>query len=112
MSDSPYEESKWVQDVSNSVSNEIGIVGYADLSKKDVDSLLKSQSELKGMRGIRQILNHHPTNPNLTWPKVERPNYLTSEDWKSGYALLEKYNFSFDLQINPHQLKVINSFFK
>jgi hypothetical protein len=22
------------------------------------------------MRGIRQIINHHPTKPNLIWPKV------------------------------------------
>lgn len=88
------------------------IIGYADLSKKNTEELLKSQSQLTTTRGIRQILNHHPTNSKLIWPKVERSDYLTSEDWRSNYQLLQKYNLSFDLQINPHQLKVNFFLFK
>jgi len=58
------------------------------------------------MRGIRQILNHHPKDKNLTWPKVLRDDYLTNDaDFRRGYALLQKFGFSFDLQVNPHQLK-------
>jgi len=54
--------------------------------------------------GIRQILNHHPTCPALTWPKVTR-DYLYDEKWVNNFKMLEKFNYSFDFQGNPHQLQ-------
>jgi len=108
LSNNPLEETRFVFNLAKSKeANGIphGIVAYADLSKEDVDTLLKGHSTFEGIRGIRQILNHHDSNPGLTWPKVERRDYLRSSDWRKGLSHLEKYHMSFDLQVNPHQLK-------
>ncbi len=52
------------------------------------------------MKGIRQIINHHPENPGLTWPKVHSGDYLTTDEtFRRGSALLQKYGLSFDLQV-------------
>ncbi len=57
------------------------------------------------MKGIRQIINHHPENPGLTWPKVHSGDYLTTDEkFRRGYALLQKYGLSFDLQVS-HSLQ-------
>jgi hypothetical protein len=75
--------------------------------------------------GIRQILNHHPTNPLLTWPKVlflfsgslltllqVSRDYLHDPTWRENFSLLAKYNFTFDFQGNPHQLLTAAEIFK
>lgn len=50
--------------------------------------------------GIRQILNHHPEDSSLTWPKVYSSNYLTNDSaFRHGFSLLQKYNLSFDLHV-------------
>jgi predicted TIM-barrel fold metal-dependent hydrolase len=52
------------------------------------------------VKGIRQIINHHPENPGLTWPKVHSGDYLTTDEkFRHGYSLLQKYGLSFDLQV-------------
>ena len=55
------------------------------------------------MRGIRQVLNHHPTKPIFS--EQDHDNFLTDPKWLSGVALLEKYNLSFELLVLPHQMK-------
>ena len=48
------------------------------------------------------ILNHKKDreDDSLTWPQVERGDYLTGgvDAFKEGFALLKKYDLSFDLQ--------------
>jgi len=58
------------------------------------------------VRGIRQILNHGGEDVSLTWPKVQSPCYLLpNSPFARGYALLQTHHLSFDLMVNPHQLK-------
>jgi len=97
-------------------------VARVDLSKPDADTKLAHLMQAHGskiVKGIRMILNWQPT-----WPLVERSDYVLSEDFEQGYAALAKYRrvrgcrswlqlsfpflrygLSFDLQINPRQLK-------
>jgi len=106
ISNEPLAEAEWVDSLAPALASEgmtLGIVAYADLSAPNVSELLASYGNLKRLKGIRQIINHHPTDPTLTWPKVAS-EYLFSNEWKKNYALLAKHNFSFDLQLNPHQL--------
>ena len=56
------------------------------------------------LRGVRMILNHHPGNPALTWPQVERGDFLGDPVFRESIALLGERGISFDLQCNPHQL--------
>jgi len=78
------------------------VVAYAKLDCPDVEELLKLYSRYPAIKGIRQILNHHPENPGLTWPKVTE-DFILNPTWIKNYALLAKYNLSFDCQLNPHQ---------
>eukprot|EP00941_MAST-03F_sp_MAST-3F-sp1_P000218 g218.t1 len=61
---------------------------------------MKQLSDIPKVRGIRQILNFEPS-----WPrnKALGIDLLDSQDFQNGFALLEKFNLSFDLQCNPYQ---------
>jgi len=106
ISDNPLAEAKWVVDLAKRPEAKgiiHGVVAYAKLQDPNVETLLKEYAKYPAIKGIRQILNYHSTNPNLTWPNIEED--LTKNDsWKKGYALLSKYNLSFDLQLNPYQI--------
>jgi predicted TIM-barrel fold metal-dependent hydrolase len=54
------------------------------------------------MRGVRQLLNWDD-DPDKRF--CDRSDYLTDTKWQSGYALLRKYNLSFDLQIYHPQME-------
>jgi predicted TIM-barrel fold metal-dependent hydrolase len=107
LSNYPYAEATWAIKMSQEpeIKNvENGVVAFAQLDKEDVDTLLQIYSQYPSIKGIRQILNHHPKNPNLTWPNVKE-DYLHNPTWQKNYSLLAKYNFSFDMQLNPHQME-------
>ena len=58
--------------------------------------ILYALTAVQNMRGIRQIANWHPTDPSLRFCKR---NLLVDSDFKRGYALLQKYGLSFDMQV-------------
>ena len=74
-----------------------GIVAHADLAAPEVEAVLARHCEHANMRGIRYILNfdaHDP--PHCVAP---RGDLMDDAAWRAGYALLEKYGLSFDLQL-------------
>ena len=87
------------------------LVGHTDLSSLNALQLINEFSSKYGrrFRGIRQILNHHPTNPSLTWPRVEHGDYMKSKEWISNFSALQMHDLSFDAQVNPHQLMELAS---
>ncbi|MBT6146747.1 MAG: amidohydrolase family protein [Gemmatimonadetes bacterium] len=101
-------ETRFVSAQMNARRHPGGIVAYVHLARDTAlaETLLREHAEVADgrLRGVRMILNHHPDNPDLTWPQVERGDFLTSAVFKEGIALLGEYDFSFDLQCNPHQL--------
>jgi predicted TIM-barrel fold metal-dependent hydrolase len=100
----PVKETEWVSAMDCPWIK--GMVSYAYLPSEDIEATLQAHSRFPKVRGIRQILNHHPDNPALTWPKVHSADYLTKDDaFRRGYALLQRFNMSFDMHVNPHQLK-------
>ncbi|XP_064404857.1 uncharacterized protein y4mH-like isoform X1 [Halichondria panicea] len=99
----PVEETVWLNGLADSTGTPNAIVGYCDLSSPDAEDILKRHSEHKRMRGIRQMLNFHKTHPEYN--AVPHDDYLTDPNWIRGFALLEKYNLSFDLHILPGQMK-------
>ena len=86
-----------------------GVVGYVHLARGTAESeqILDRHQEAAGgrFRGVRMILNHHPNNPDLTWPQVEHGNFVHNSIFQEGIALLGDKGLSFDLQCNPHQLE-------
>lgn len=101
-------ETRFVVDRMASVGTPCGIVAYVHLAR-DTDEaavVLDQHRAAAGdrLRGVRMILNHHPDNPDLTWPQVERGDFLADPLFHEGIALLGEHSLSFDLQCNPHQL--------
>ncbi|SFP76542.1 Predicted metal-dependent hydrolase, TIM-barrel fold [Bradyrhizobium sp. Ghvi] len=94
-------ETRWLQDMKNKTGFPTAIVAHADLEADNVDIVLASHAESKAVRGIRQILNWHQ-DPRYSF--IERSDLLRDPKWLKGFGLLKKYDFSFDLQLYPHQM--------
>jgi predicted TIM-barrel fold metal-dependent hydrolase len=100
----PLAETRWLQSVADGASSRgmpNGIVAYADLSLPDVEALLAAHADYPNVRGIRQTLNVH-TDPLYDY--VGR-HFMRELQWRKGFALLGKYDLSFDLQLYPTQME-------
>jgi len=96
------EEARWLQAVADKHGFPHGIVCNANLADADVDTALKAQKRFPNLRGVRQM---------LYWDKdpvrqgAPRPDFCNSAEFRRGFALLEKYDLSFELQVYAHQAK-------
>jgi predicted TIM-barrel fold metal-dependent hydrolase len=103
----PLAETRFVVEQMSTAEHPVGIVAYVHLDQ-DPETVAQALRQHEGaaagqLRGVRMILNHHPTNPDLTWPQVARGDFLGSAAFGEGIALLGEQGLSFDLQCNPHQ---------
>ncbi|MGA9657839.1 MAG: amidohydrolase family protein [Asticcacaulis sp.] len=98
--DDALSETRWLQSLADTDGFPQAIVAFAALNDPNVETLLAAHVESRNVRGIRHILNWHP-DPNRTYTPR---NLLEDEAFAKGYALLGKYNLSFDLQIYPNQM--------
>ncbi len=97
----------------------IGIVAHAHFhdptgqSDAQFTEYISRLSQYRSVRGIRQLLNYHPTNPALNF--TTRPDWMSDDPvWirRFGEALIPR-NWSFDLQIyTEHQLTQAMSLIK
>jgi predicted TIM-barrel fold metal-dependent hydrolase len=81
----------------------IGIVGFVDLSKgaDHVRASLEKQQKCSQFRGIRFMLDHHPTKPERR--QTSRGDWMTDEGFLAGMGVLDELGLMFDLQILPCQ---------
>ena len=99
----PVGETAWLEGVAAESGFPHGIVGFADFSSPDVESVLERHSQHTRMRGIRQVLNRHP-NPVLNRaPK----DFLADETWQKKLGLLQRYGWSFDAQVYCQQMPAL-----
>lgn len=99
----PANETRWLQNLADAPDSDgfpHGIVGFADLSSPDLESILAQHCECKNIRGIRHILNRHSIEK---WNMSER-DFFKDETWWQQFGLLKKYELSFDLQLYYHQV--------
>jgi len=94
----PVAETRWLASVSASVPN--AIVAFADFRAANVETIIAQHCEYEQVRGIRQILNHH-TNAALSYTDED---LLENEKWCRNFALLGRYDLSFDMQIYYQQM--------
>lgn len=94
-------ETEWLQSLADDGGKPNAIIAFAALNDPDVERLLAAHAEHRNVRGIRHILNWH-ADPKRTYTPH---NLLDDDAFARGYALLAKYNLSFDLQIYPGQMK-------
>jgi len=78
-----------------------GVVGWVDLRDSQVESELEKYSEVDRVKGFRHVVQGEP-DPNF----LLRPNFL------NGISKLEKYGYTYDILIFPHQLGATLEFVK
>lgn len=78
-----------------------GIVGWVDLHANDIDEVLEKYSQYEKIKGFRHVVQEEPDHNFLL-----RPNFLR------GIKALEKYDFTYDILIFPHQLGATLEFVK
>ena len=78
-----------------------GVVGWVDLRDAEVDSILEKYHTHKKLKGWRHVVQGEADHNFLI-----RPNFLR------GISFLEKYNYTYDILIFPHQLGATLEFVK
>jgi L-fuconolactonase len=71
-----------------------GVVGWVDLQAEDIEARLEHFANFPKLKGFRHIVQGE-TDPAF----LERPAF------RNGIRLLERFNFTYDILIYPHQLK-------
>ena len=78
-----------------------GVVGWVNLRSPLVEELLEKYQEDSYLKGWRHVVQGEP-DPNF----LLRPNFL------KGISLLEKYGYTNDILVFPHQLGAVLEFVK
>jgi predicted TIM-barrel fold metal-dependent hydrolase len=93
--DDPVGETRWLQEIIAESGFPHAIVAQAHLDRPDVEAVLEAHCRYPRVRGIR----HKPSAAASPVEVVEgAPGSMSDADWRRGYARLERYGLSFDLQ--------------
>jgi predicted TIM-barrel fold metal-dependent hydrolase len=88
-------ETRWLQEIIAETGFPHAIVAGARLDDPDVERVLAGHSAFPQVRGVR----HKPrAAPSPAEARIGAPGSMGDPAWRRGYALLEKYRLSFDLQ--------------
>jgi predicted TIM-barrel fold metal-dependent hydrolase len=91
----PLAETEWLETVQAEHGLPSACVAQAWLDRDDVAEILAGQADHEIVRGIR----HKPrAAPSPAEARRGAPGSMDDERWRAGYALLERYGLSFDLQ--------------
>lgn len=94
-------EAVFIQELHDTCGVPTAAVAAANLLSPDVNRHLEALSDISTVRGIRHILNWHPS-ANYTY--VPRNDIMKDSTWQRNFARLAGLGFSFDLQVYPGQL--------
>lgn len=91
----PVAETRWVETIGREHGLPNACIGHAEPARPDIGEVLAGHAASALVRGIR----HKPAAAGD--PREAKRGALNSMDnpvWRKGYALLERYGFSYDLQ--------------
>ena len=92
----PTGETAWAESVTEESGYPTVIVAQAWLGREDAEEVLAAQTAFGRVRGVREkpaVASH----PNEVVPYA--PGSMSDPAWQKGYAQLESYGLSFDLQV-------------
>lgn len=92
-------ETEWLQGLHDARGMPNAIIAFAALDDPGVEALLDAHAAHHAVRGIRHIVNWH-ADPRRTYSVRD---VTQDAAWAQGFALLGKYQLSFDLQAYPGQ---------
>ncbi len=73
-----------------------GVVGWVDLCHTNLEKVLFEYKKNEKLKGFRHIVQSEPDS-----------NFLLRPDFIRGITYLEKYNFTYDILVFPHQLGAV-----
>ena len=91
----PVGETRWIETVARDHGLPSACIGHAEPARADIAGVLAGHAKSPLMRGIR----HKPaavSNPRDARRGV--PGSMDDPAWRRGYALLERFSLSYDLQ--------------
>ncbi|MBD0830817.1 amidohydrolase family protein [Aestuariibaculum sediminum] len=99
--DQTLEETNFLLDLS--IKNKFikGVVGWVDLRASDLEKTLETYSNEAKLKGFRHIVQGESDH-----------NFLLRSDFLKGIGFLEKYDYTYDILIFPHQLGAALEFVK
>ena len=97
------DEVRWVQKTAENPDSILkAIIGYANISSETCAATLKELNQFSAMRGVRQQLHWHK---NPLYKFAAAPDIMTDVKWRQNFALLQEYDWSFELQVFASQMK-------
>lgn len=95
-------ETQWLTQLHQQQGFPHAIVAYANLMSPTIEQELAALTAFPLVKGIRQI---------VAWSQVAdyracEHDFLNDALWQQNFALLERYDLSFDLQIYPEQAEL------
>ncbi|MFY0712502.1 amidohydrolase family protein [Seonamhaeicola sp. NFXS20] len=78
-----------------------GVVGWVDLRSENLEKDLDNYSNINIVKGFRHIVQGEPDC-----------NFLLRPSFLKGVSALEKYNYTYDILVYPHQLGATLEFIK
>ena len=94
-------ETDFLLDLANENDFIKGVVGWVDLRDKNVEAALEKYSDSQKLKGWRHIVQGEADH-----------NFLLRGDFIRGITYLEKYDYSYDILVFPHQLGSVLEFVK
>lgn len=76
-----------------------GVVGWVDFRSHKLEGLLGQFAENPIMKGFRHVVQDEPD-----------PNFLLLKDFCRGISAMDKYQFTYDILVFPHQLGAVLEF--
>jgi predicted TIM-barrel fold metal-dependent hydrolase len=88
-------ETRWLETVNAATGLPTACIGHAEFERANIQDVLAAHATSKLMRGIRQKPAAAASPADA---KRGRPGSMDDPAWRDGYALMEKFGLSYDLQ--------------
>lgn len=93
--DQPLAETRYIHQIASQYHYPNAMIAQAWLNQPDIASMLAAQAAWPLVRGVR----HKPTaTQSLQAVQHEQRSLMCDDQWRQGYALLEKHHLHFELQ--------------